>query len=374
MANVVVIAGLAESLVNFRGQLLVAMIEAGHRVVAIASDRDEGVARRLSEMGVPLHIVPMSRAGLNPLADIAYAYRVYRLLRKLQPEVVLAYTIKPVVYGMIAARLARVRRRFALVTGLGYAFLDIDQNFQRKLVNRIACVLYRLGLSRVSGVFFQNPDDQKLFQMQSLIGEKVPSWVINGSGVDTSHFALAPLPDGPIFLFVGRLLRDKGVREYAEAAKIVRAEIPGVIFHLVGPFDHNPSGVTQTEVSRWVDAGDVNYHGSSKDVREWIARSSVYVLPSYREGTPRSVLEAMSMGRPIITTDAPGCRETVVPGENGILVPPRDTQALAAAMVELALQADTRQRMGDASRMIAVDRYDVHSVNAQILAKMQLTS
>jgi glycosyltransferase involved in cell wall biosynthesis len=197
--------------------------------------------------------------------------------------------------------------------------------------------------------------------------------VVNGSGVDVGSFAVAPLPAGPVrFLLIGRLLGDKGVREYAQAAQAVRQQYPNVQFTLVGMIDSNPNSIAQAELDAWVADGRLAFLGSMADVRPAIAASSVYVLPSYREGTPRTVLEAMAMGRPIITTDAPGCRETVVDGDNGFLVPVKSVEALVQAMVRFIQDPALAPRMGARSRQIAEAKYDVHQVNAVMLREMGL--
>lgn len=372
MSKIVVIAGFAESLIRFRGDLLDAMRANGHEVAAIAPENDDSVRKRLAEKGVEYYVVPMSRAGLNPFADLRYLLQLIQCLRKIKPDVVLAYTIKPVVYGLPAARLAGIKRRYALITGLGYAFTDAEASFSRNLVKRVASGLYKFGLRFATGLFFQNPDDQKLFKDRGLSSENVPTLVVNGSGVDIDSFPVAPLPEQPSFLFVGRVLRDKGVVEYAEAARLLKPIYPHATFHLVGPMDSNPSGISEEMISSWEKEGLIQYHGAVSDVKPHIAACSVFVLPSYREGTPRSVLEAMSCARAIVTTDAPGCRETVIDGENGYLVKPRDSADLAKAMGRLANSRELRERMGKTSREIAEQKYDVHRVNAIMIAAMEL--
>lgn len=304
------------------------------------------------------------------MSDLGLLLAIYRIMRTLDVDVVLPYTVKPVIYGTIAAWLAGVPRRYALVTGLGYAFTQQRQG----LLTRIIYLLYRFALSKAHKVFFQNPDDERLFRELGLLPVSVPSVVVNGSGVDVAAFTVMPLPSGlPAFLLIGRLLGDKGLREYAEAARRVRAVCPGAHFRLVGWIDTNPDAIAQSELDAWIADGTLEFLGKLDDVRPAIADCTVYVLPSFREGTPRTVLEAMAMGRPIITTDAPGCRETVVDGENGFLVPVKSVDALVHAMLKFIEDPTLAVRMGKCSREIAEDKYDVHKVNAVMLREMGIT-
>jgi glycosyltransferase involved in cell wall biosynthesis len=294
------------------------------------------------------------------------------LARRVRPDVCLAYTIKPVIWGLLAAGLAGVRRRVALITGLGYAFTG-EARGKRALVQWVARWLYARALRRATLVFFQNPDDRDDFVKLGLVAQSVPMVVLRGSGVDVEAFTPAALPDGPVqFLLIARLLGDKGIREYARAAAIVRQRHPEARFHLVGGLDPNPDALSENEVRGWVAAGDIIWHGALEDVRPAIAASHVYVLPSYREGTPRTVLEAMAMGRPIITTDAPGCRETVRPGVTGFLVPVRDAPSLAEAMERYLDTPELIGPMGSAARNLVVEKYDVRKVNDRMLGAMGL--
>jgi glycosyltransferase involved in cell wall biosynthesis len=289
-------------------------------------------------------------------------------MRSIKPTYVLGYTIKPVIYGSIAAWLAGVPHRFALITGLGYAF---QGDGQRSRLQTLVQSLYSLALARVGKVFFQNPDDEALFRQRNILKKSARSVVVNGSGVDVGSFALMHLPSGPPrFLLIARLLGDKGVREYASAANAIRANHPEVRFALVGWIDENPDSISQSELDTWVAEGTLEYLGRMADVRPAIADSTVYVLPSYREGTPRTVLEAMAMGRAIITTDAPGCRETVVEGENGLLVSVKSVDGLVHAMLKFVKDPGLASRMGTRARQIAEEKYDVHKVNAVMLREM----
>lgn len=370
--SILVIASLAESLINFRGPLLAAFQAKGLQVHVGAPNlsEDSALRQKLQALGYVVHNVPMRRTGTNPVADAVTLWHLWLLMRSIRPSHVLGYTIKPVIYGSLAAWLAGVPRRFALITGLGYAFQG--QTKARGGLRALVQRLYGLALRRTHKVFFQNPDDQALFRTLGLLQQGAASCVVNGSGVDLSAFAVAPLPSEPHFLLIARLLGDKGVREYAQAAQRTRAIYPQAKFSLVGALDENPNSIDQEELDTWVQAGTMNYWGRLSDVRPAIEACSVYVLPSYREGTPRTVLEAMAMGRAVITTDAPGCRETVVDGDNGFLVPVKSVDALVEAMTRFITDPTLATRMGLRGRQIADDKYDVHKVNAVMLKEMGL--
>ncbi len=372
MASILVIGGLAESLINFRGALLTEMVKRGHHVTACAAEDSPVIANKLAAIGalyVPLHF---KRAGLNPLADLVLLLRMVQVMRRLRPEIVLAYTIKPVIYGSLAARIMGISRSYSMITGLGYAFLSGD-GLRQRVVGRLARLLYRSALKGNDGVFFQNPDDLHLFIEGGLLPVPKRARVINGSGVDTVHFQPAPLPGGPpVFLLIARLLRDKGICEYVSAAATLKKIYPDAIFRLVGPIDPNPSAIREEQIRSWQQSGTLEYLGEVQDVRPHLAQCSVYVLPSYREGTPRTVLEAMAMGRPVITTNVPGCRETVADGDNGLLVAARDAATLAQAMRRFIVSPELISRMGARGREIAECKYDVRKVNTAILEHMGL--
>lgn len=370
--RVLIVGSLSRSLVNFRGPLVKALAEAGLQVHAAAPSlhSDSDTADTLKSWGVTIHDIPMQRTGLNPVADIWTTSALYKLLFKIKPDAFFGYTIKPVIYGMLSARFVGVPGRFPLITGLGYAFTG-EVTGKRKIIQRLARSLYRTALAKSTKALFQNPDDEALFRELKLLPDAVPSTVLNGSGIDVQQFEPAPIPTGSAtFLLIARLLGDKGIREYVEAAHIIKNTYPSVTFRLVGDLDTNPDSIGQGELNKWVESGVIEYLGQLDDVRPAIVQTCVYVLPSYREGTPRTVLEAMAMGRPVITTDAPGCRETVVDGENGFLVPTKDSDALASAMKRFVENPELVITMGQRSREIAVEKYDVHKVNRAIMKEM----
>lgn len=373
--RVLIVAGFADSLSNFRGPLLSAMVTSGFDVHVAAPDLPVSCQLRqhLESRSLSVHNISLRRTGVNPLVDLYSLWALWCLMIRIRPDFVLGYTVKPVIYGTLAAWLAGVPRRFALITGLGYSFTAGSVGGFRSKVKLAVILLFRLALRRVNKTFFQNLDDQNLFFQMGLLPPGALSVVVNGSGVDLSEFSVAPLPSGPThFLMISRLLGDKGVREFAQAAQCIRVSNPHVIFSLVGWIDDNPDAISQAELDEWVTSGTLDYLGRLQDVRPAIAQCGVFVLPSYREGLPRTVLEAMAMGRAIITTDAPGCRETVLDGDNGFVVPVRAVDALVAAMEKFINDPHLSSRMGKRSRALAEEKFDVHKVNDVMLREMDL--
>lgn len=367
--HVCFVAGNARSLVANRGDLIAELKLAGVKVSAAVPSEDflESVYR----LGVDVHKFELGRSRMNPLKDISCVVRLWRLMHRIRPDVTFLYTIKPVVWGSLSARLARVPRVYSMITGLGYAYTA--ESRRTRLLRSLVTQLYRIGVYCSDRVFFQNPDDFHEFESLGIVRDRSKVVRINGSGVDIERFSSQPLPEGPpIFLFIGRLLTEKGVAEFVEAAQVVHERWPEARFVAVGPHDPSlPHAVDAEHLDAWRTAGVVEFVGGVADVRPWLAACSVFVLPSYREGTPRSVLEAMSVGRPVITSDAPGCRETVTDGENGFLVPPRQSVPLAAAMARFLEDPTLVPRMAAASRQLAEEKYDVRKVNHVILQAME---
>jgi len=371
MARVVVVASYAPSLTNFRGHLLSQMVSIGHTVTAVAPDASRGLRDQLGAMGVDYFDIGAARTSGNPLKDFRYLLRLRQLFLRLRPDVVFSYTIKPNIYASIAARLATSARIFALVTGLGFAFEEASDG--RSFSRSIARALLRRALTGCDGVIVQNPDDLEDLVRTGVLTEPGKAAIVNGSGVDLEVFGCQPLPDGPpAFLLIARLLASKGIQEYAEAARRVRVRAPNAQFHLVGWFDDNPAALARSKVEDWVREGILEYHGAVDDVRPYLTACHVYVLPSYREGTPRTVLEAMATGRAIITTDVAGCRQTVTDGQNGYLVPPKDSASLACAIMKFVADPGLARTMGAESRRMVERKYDVRLVSKEILSLMSL--
>jgi glycosyltransferase involved in cell wall biosynthesis len=363
--RILIVGSFAPSLVHFRGPLIAAMTRLGHSVTAVSPGLDGETAAALRKIGAEAREIPLRNVSLNPLALLRSIAAMRRLIREERPDVILSYTIKPVIVSALAGHLERVSTIVSLITGAGYAFTGGSEP-KRILSRAAATLLYRLALKRSDVVIFQNRDDEALFRRLDLVPEESETHVVNGSGVDLDHFAPAPQPSGTSFLMIARLLKDKGIREFSDAAKRLKAKYPDVPVVLVGDLDPSPDSLTRAELDRLLACG-VDYRGHLTDVRPAIAACSVYVLPSYREGTPRSVLEAMAMGRAIITTDVPGCRETVVEGENGFLVHSRDADSLFAAMMRFVEDPSMAKAMGEASRRLAEAKYDVREVNEDLL-------
>ena len=370
--RICIIGNQAFSLTNFRGPLITMMVAEGCEVFALAPDYDDDTRPKVCALGAKPVDFSLSRTGMNPARDAADMLRLAFLLRRLKPDITLSYTIKPVIYGTLAAWLARVPQRSALIPGLGYAFTpsNSSKSLKRRSLREMVLLLYSVALRRADRVFFQNDDDRSLFINEGVVlAEK--SIRVNGTGVVLDQWQPAPPMTKPVtFLLAARLLREKGIEEFVEAARQVKIRHPDVRFILLGGLDTNPGGLSRVKVDAWVEEGIIEWPGHVSDVRPWLAETSVYVLPSYREGVPRSTQEAMATARPVITTDAPGCRETVIEGENGFLVPVRDPKALAYAMERFVLQPELIERMGQASRRIAEERFDVRKINRVIIREM----
>lgn len=354
--RVTVASNTAWSLVNFRGGVIRALVERGDEVIAVAPP--DGQSARLAEMGCRVVDLPMDNKGTNPLRDLGTVRRFRGLYRALRPDVAMHFTIKPMIYGSLAARLAGVPC-INTATGLGTAF--IRENWLTRVVEG----LYRVSQRWPERVFFQNPDDRALFLERRLVAED-KTGLLPGSGVDLGRFEVTELPEGdrPVFLLVARMLWDKGIGEFVEAARQVRAHYPQAVFRLLGPVGvANRTAIGRETLDAWVDEGTVEYAGETDDVRPFLREATCVVLPSYREGTPRTLLEAASMGRPIITTDAVGCREVVDDGVSGYLCQVKEADDLARQMIRfLEMSPEERAGMGLAGRAKIEREFDENIV------------
>jgi glycosyltransferase involved in cell wall biosynthesis len=369
--KIVLISGHSESLINFRGNLLKAFVDSGNQVTVLGPSQDCSIISELANLRVCYEYYPLKRNSFNPVGDLFSLCKIYRLLRKLSPDTVLSYMVKPNIYGSYAAYLAGVPKVYSMVTGLGHPFLGSGIRF--RVLNYIVRQLYQFGLRENTAVFFQNQDDLTLFKDSGILAKNKKTVLVNGSGVDIDHYKPTHLIKKPlVFLMISRLIKEKGVFEYIDAARIIKVRYPEVVFRFVTRPDSNPSSIDISHYQKWKQSGVVEILDYAKDVRPYIAEASVYVLPSYREGTPRTVLEAMSMGRPVITTDTAGCRQTVIDSENGFLVPVKDVNTLVQAMERFIEDPELINQMGSKGRDLAVKRYDVHKVNTIFMETMGL--
>jgi glycosyltransferase involved in cell wall biosynthesis len=367
--RVLVLGSDPDYLVNFRGDLLRQIADEGGEAVGASPGPADGPhARAIRALGARYEHAPMVRNRITPVADARAMLGLVGLLRRVRPDALFAYTIKPVVYGCLAARWTGVPVIAALVPGLGSSFEGAG--WRARLRARMVAALYRAGLRTARVVFFQNEDDRGEFVRRRILRADQPTVLLDGSGVNLERFRPAPQPERPVFLWVGRLLREKGVEEFVEAARRVRRLHPDAEFRVVGYHDGAARASLEPALRAAHDAGDIVFAGRVADIRPELARATAFVLPSwYREGIPRSALEALAMGRAIVTTDWIGCRETVRrTGEpNGLLVPVRDTEALVAAVRRLIEEPGLAERMGRASRAYAEERFEVGRVNRMIL-------
>ena len=347
---------------SFRGPVIERLRRRGCSVTVIAPASSERAADRAAELGAEWIDWRLRKWSRNPLHDVGALAALVGALRRLRPQAIYADTIKPVVFALAAGRVVGTPRRVVMLPGLGYAFIE-EGGLARRATALSARLAYGLALPSAHKVIFHNPDDAALFLRHGLVRDPARAEQIDGSGVDLSHFARQPAPPGPpVFGMISRLLRDKGVAEYAAAARLVRRRFPAARFLLAGRLDANPAAIPEADLRGWISAGDIDFLGELADVRPTLAACHAFVLPSYREGLPRTCLEAMAVGRAIVASDAPGCREVVVEGLNGRLAAPRDAGALADVLRDLAGDVGAMARMGAASRRLCEARFDVEII------------
>lgn len=365
MQTLAIISTQAYSIANFRGSLIKELIAQKICVYALASDYDSTTRSAVVALGaIPIDMT-MARAELNPFKDIFNCIKLYFILKRLKPDAVLNYFIKPVIYATIVARLAKIKNVFVLIEGLGYSFTDTSE-YKKKLLKKVVSLLYRFSLSLSKKVVFMNKDDMNLFISNKIVSSsKVIN--LNGIGVDLNKWKFkVPILKPITFIFVARLLKEKGIFEYINAAKIIKNKYPDTRFLVLGATDVNPSSIDREDINAWVETGLIEWPGHV-EASKWLSQSSVFVLPSYREGLPRSTQEAMAMGLPVITTDVPGCRETVQDGVNGYLIPFKNTHALVDVMLYFINNPDQIISMGKKSYEIAVTNFDEKIKNRIII-------
>ncbi len=368
--KICIIGALPLSLINFRGELIKSFVENGHQVIAMASGATDKEIKDVESLGARYIHYSVQRNGLNPLADIKTLMDFYRVFKSEKPDIVFSYTIKPVIWGGISVRFFPNIKFYGLITGLGFAFQR--GGVKRNLLNYLAINLYRFSSSKATKVIFQNPDNLQVFVDHKIVNiNKVDR--VHGSGVCLNHYHKKPLPSSPpVFLTIARLLGEKGLREFVAAAEIVKGKHPKSEFNILGPADPSPDGISLSEVKTWHKEGYITYLGEAADVRPFINDCHVFVLASYHEGMPRTVLEAMAIGRPILTTNVPGCKETVIDGENGFLVEKANVDQLVEKMCWFIENLDKLPAMAEKSHALAKEYYDVHKVNHELMKIMEL--
>ncbi len=367
--KIAVLSSHTSSLFWFRMDMMKDFIKHGHAVIALGPEPELNWENKFMENGIRYQRLFVERNGINPFSDLRTYKELKKFMKEEKPDRVFAYQAKTVVYGSLAAKANSIKEVYPLIAGLGSIFRGVG--FKNKIIKMVMKIEYRLACDASKKVFFQNNDDKKEFINNGLIQEE-KAVIINGSGVNLDKFKPEPLPNTLAFLFVGRLIKDKGIMEYLEASTKIKDEYPEVRCLLVGPYDSNPSALQPDELRPFIDRGIIEYFGEQTDVRPYLKQCSTYVLPSYHEGTPKTVLEAMAMGRSIITSDAPGCRETVTDGYNGYLVPIKDIDTLVGKMKSLIEDQETNNIMAERSLKLAKEKYDVNLVNKSIMEIMGL--
>ncbi len=362
--KILIIGTLPSSLYNFRGKLIEELVGLGAHVSCAASNAKQAEVVKILEIADEYYDYSVERSGINPFKDFKSIIKLFKIFRLVHPDIVISYTIKPVVWSGLICYFYRGIRFFPIITGLGYAFSG--GGFFKSVLKTVAKNLYRAALNKSELVFFQNSDNKSYFISKKLV-DPDKTRVVNGSGVDLNHFKKKEFIYNGKFLMIARLLKEKGVFEFIEVASLVKAKYPECQFNLIGPFDPSPDGISRELILEAHSRGAINYLGEQPDVRPFIEDCSVFVLPSYHEGMPRTVLEAMAIGRPIITTNVSGCKETVIDRLNGILVEKADVISLYDAIVWSIENKESLAGMCEQSHKLALSKFDVNLVNESII-------
>ena len=369
--KIVLIGTAASSTINFRSDLIKELQQNSYKVYVFSSEYTSQELEAIQSLGSIPMTYKLNRSGLNPIADIKSTLALANEIRKIKPDLVFCYFSKPVIFGTLAAKLARVPKVIGMLEGLGYTFTEQPRSISRKtkLIKKAQIYLYKLALPQLDKLIFLNPDDPKDLLRKHNIKVKQAE-ILGGIGLNLSDYSFSnDYPKDITFIFVARLLAEKGIHDYIAAAKIVKDSYPEIKFVVLGAVDKEALGALRdSELKQVVENDIIQYPGHVNNVAEWIAKSSVFVLPSYyREGVPRSIQEAMAIGRAVITTDVPGCRETVANGVNGFLVEKWNPQALAEKMIYFIKNPEKVAIMGYESNKIAQEKFDATEVNKRLL-------
>lgn len=369
--KIIIIGTTASSIYSFRKDLIQSMVRKGHDVYTFLSEHKDGDLLKVEELGAIPILYKQNRGGLNPFSDIKSTLELAKKINSVKPDIVFSYFVKPVIFGTLAAKLARVPKIVGMLEGLGYSFTEQPEGISRKakMIKSIQVALYKAALPQLDELIFLNTDDPKdLLEKYSIKAKSVH--ILGGIGLNLEEYTYQATPNTKVinFLFIGRLLKEKGIHEFVAATKLIKQDYSNVKFTILGAIDEsNPGALKKSELDDLTSSGIIEYPGHVDNIIEWIASSHVFILPSYREGVPRSTQEAMAVGRPVITTNVPGCRETVINGENGFLVERWSPEALAEKMIYFIKHPEHIEKMGLESYKIARDKFDAYKVNKRLL-------
>ncbi len=371
--KILFIANQARSTYIFWSVLMQNIQQLGHNVVCcVPAENDQQYINELRAQGVRVIMYPLQRKGINPLYDIKSFIALYNIARTEKAHKIFTSTIKPIIYGNIAAKLGGNGQIFSCITGLGFSFEPTD-NILKKLFNKLVTWLYKIALGRTKCVFFQNMHDREIFLQENIISKHTKTALCNGTGVNIKHFYFHEhFPTRPTFLLVARLLKAKGIEDFAKAGAIIKQKYPQACFQVLGPEEQGYGSLNLSQVLAWQNSGHITYLGDAHDVRPFLTEASVVVLPSLREGLSCALMEAMSMGRPVVASDVPGCRELIINNKNGILVPPQNPVALAHALEQFILHPQNIASMGLAGRRMVEEHFDATYVAKQLLQHMKI--
>ncbi|WP_111682652.1 glycosyltransferase family 4 protein [Winogradskyella tangerina] len=365
--RILIIASFDGSLIRFRGDFIKSLISNGFEVFAAAPSYADQHRKEIEEMGATPIEFNLQRTGLNPMKDMDSIKELKKIIKDHNIDLVFPYTVKPVIYGSMAANSCKVPV-ISLITGLGYTFTGASK--KAKLLQKFNERLYKLSIRKNRVIVFQNKDDHQLLVDRKVISKDQKVAFVSGSGVNLNQFTFKEKDpkDKVSFLFIARLIKEKGVALYLEASKVLKEKYPEAEFHLIGATETSPSAISEEELKELHEKGTIIFHGKQKNVEEHLHKTSVFVLPSYyREGLPRTTLEACACGNPIITTDSVGCRESVKEGYNGFLIEPKNLEALVKAMEYFILNPQKVKEMGKNSRTYAEERFDVNIINRDLV-------
>ncbi len=372
MRKIIVISSYTPSLVNFRFNLISELKSKGFEVICFGPDIDPLSVKKLEDNNIKFELYPLNRNSINPFADIKTVLYLRRRLKKLNPDIIIPYTVKPVLYSNLAIRFLNVKS-LSLITGLGYYALP-SKTLKEKISKSIITFFYKIGTSQNVSFAFQNRDDIRFFKEKQILNSD-RYCITPGSGVDIDEYTFSKPVQNPVsFLFIGRLLKAKGVDVLLKTAREIKLKYPEIKFNIIGmPDPLSSDAISESVLKEYDKQGIVNYIGEVRNVKPYIENASVFVLPSYyREGVPRTLLEALAKGKPIITTDHVGCRETVVDGVNGFLIKPKSEKSLFEAIEKFILEPNLIVEFGKSSRTLAKKKFNVDIVNKILLNQIEL--